>query len=250
MNKFVISLYITIFLSFFTINCAYCEEDFFMNLPNQKATETKVTQDAQTKKSKFLDFFKSKKKKTQKEEDTRGYFGTLPDVNRDFSYKRQQETTTKAQDIITEEEINKEGLKPVPQNDTLFIDNIVKKEKSSSYINDVQRTKLALENLKKCIEQQGDIQRFNGCVYLVDMYSKNLENKYKNQSDCLRDSYGHILSTSYRAKLLGNLMYEANYYARYIPTQQGKYSKDNIEKEKQDLLNKINKTLFLISNEV
>ena len=193
-------------------------------------------------------WFKSKKN----QEIEKGYYGKLPDINADFSYKRHKEEMTGSDinaKIPTKEELEDANLKKAPFDDTLFLDNIVKKKDSSNYVNDIQKTKFALTNLKKCIEQNGDIQRYNACVNTVDLYVQSLRRKYENQSDCYRVSYIEILNTNNDAKILGNLMYDASYYARYVPTQEGKYSKSNIEAQKKLLLNKINKTLFEISNE-
>ena len=141
------------------------------------------------------------------------------------------------------------NLKKAPYDDALFLDVIVKKDKVSEYLNDIQRTKFALNNLKKCIEENGDIQRFNGCVNVIDLYVKNLKLKYQDKSESLKESYIDILTTNYYAKVLGNLLYDSNYYARYIPVSQGKYSEQNIQNEKQKLLARINRTLFLINGE-
>ena len=115
----------------------------------------------------------------------------------------------------------------------------------------VKETELkhALENLKKCIEEQGSIQRFNACVNVFELYVQNFKKKYENKSESLKESYIDVLNTNYYAKLLGNLKYDSNYYARYIPTNQGKYSKENIAFEEKKLLDRINRTLFLLNNE-
>lgn len=264
MRKFLISLILALI---FTAPLARCEDALFlgvpyqdtnnkMNLPNVQKQEPPKVQEEQKKGI----FSKFKKKNNDKkynydtnklEEVPKGYYGTLPDIARDFKYKQQTVNSNRDPEakIPTRKELEEENLKQAPYDDALFLDVIVKKEKASNYINDIQKTKFILNSLKTCIEEQGSIQRFNGCVNLLDLNVKNLENKYSNSSDSLKESYSDILNTTYYSKLLGNLMYDANYYARYIPTQQGKYSKENIELKKKDLLNKINKTLFIIANE-
>ena len=268
--KKVLSLELLMFSLFFAIQSAYCEDSFYTGVPYSD-TKNKMSfpvsnniQEAKPanvkeKKKGLSKIFKSNKPKKQKrynsqsnkyEEIPQGYYGTLPNIGQDFEYKKSKPApTATAQDsYIPSDKIDETNLKPAP-NDTLFLDVIVKKEKDSNYIIDIQKTKMALNNLKKCIEEKGDIQRFNGCVNMVDLYSKNLQKKYENKSDSLRESYNDILNTNYHAKVLGNLLYDSNYYARYIPTSTGKYSKENIEMQKQELLHKINKTLFLIANE-
>lgn len=201
-------------------------------------------------------FFSKLFKKKKKDEPQRGYYGTLPDISKDFKYEKPTGPTVRNNEykIPTLDELNseidKEKLKQAPIQDALFLDNILKKEDTTSeYLKDIHKIKFALSNLKKCIEENGDIQRFNACVNMIDLQSANFEEKYKNKSDALKESYKDILSVNYHSKVLGNLLYDSNYYSRYIPTSQGKYSKDNIDSEKQKLLIKLNKTIFLINQE-
>ncbi len=262
MKKFLISLNLIVLSFFFTINFAYCEEDFFLDTPFEDAKskpniiqKDKIENIKNITKQKtnwFSKFFKDKiSKKEETEEAKKGYWGVLPDIENEFKYKR-QDAISKNKDelkIPSEEDLYDENLKKAPYDDALFLDVIVKKEKSSNYLNDIQRIKFALSNLKKCIEEDGDIQRFNACVNVIDLYSKNLKLKYQEKSESLKESYIDILTTNYHAKILGNLLYDSNYYARYIPTSQGKYSEQNIKNEKSKLLARLNKTLFLINNE-
>ena len=250
MKKFIISLDLIILTLFFTASTAFCEEDFFTNSNFKDAkAQSKIAQntDNQTKKAKKGLFKKNKKE----EKEQKGYYGTLPDINEAFKYKTQTNSNSSKVNskIYDSEDGDEEKLKPAPYDDALFLDIVVKKEKTSTYVNDIQRTKNALNSLKKCIEENGDIQRFNGCVNLIDLYSKNLKEKYSNKSESLKESYISILNTTNEAKVLGNLMYDSNYYAKYIPTSTGQYSKQNINSEQEKLLNKINKTLFLINEE-
>ena len=248
MKKILISLNLIICILFFTTNLARCEEDFFTSSNFKDAkSQSKIEQkvDSATKKA------KKKLKKKKNKEEQKGYYGTLPDIKEAFKYKTPKDspspkTNAKVYDSDTTDE---DSLKPAPTDDALFLDIIVKKEKTSNYVNDIQKTKLALTNLKKCIEEKSDIQRFNGSINLVDLYAKNLKEKYENKSESLKESYINILNTVNEAKILGNLMYDSNYYAKYIPTSTGQYSKENINLQQEKLLNKINKTLFLINEE-
>lgn len=282
MKKPLISLNILLAL-FFAGHIAHCEEALLdvppkppegiyigvpyddtknkMTLPAPRVQQEEKKPVVQEKKGVFSRFnkksdkFKPVKKynsQTNKmEEVPQGYYGTLPDIERDFKYKKQSVNSPRhAEGKLPEEgDLEDNNLKPAPFDDALFLDVIIKKEKASTYINDLQKTKFALNNLKKCIEEGGDIQRFNGCVNVLDLHVQNLKSKYQNKSESLKESYSDILNTNYHSKVVGNLIYDSNYYARYIPTQQGKYSKENIEAQKRNLLNKINKTLFIITNE-
>ena len=93
MNKPYLSLIIIFLAYFFTINIACCEEDFFTSSNFQEAkTDKKITLDKiknsiGAKKEKFSFF---KKKDEENEEEKKGYYGTLPDIDREFQYKKQQ----------------------------------------------------------------------------------------------------------------------------------------------------------------
>lgn len=201
-------------------------------------------------------YFSSFSFKKNNQEEKRGYYGKLPDIARYYKYKKNSNPTPKNKDYkipTTEElnnEINTEKLKLAPVDDPLFLDNILKRENTQSeYLKDIQKTKFALNNLKKCIEEQGDIQKFNAIVNLIDLKVNNFEQKYKNTPDALKESYRDIINVNYYSKILGNLLYDANYYSKYIPTQQGKYSANNIQSEKEKLLIKLNRTIFVINQE-
>lgn len=259
MKKTFISLILIFLAHFFTINSAYCEEDFFIDgnfseAKNKMKLPTSKIENA-VKKAKNTKFKKKTKfnYQTNKEEEIpQGYYGVLPDIEKDFQYKKQAMPTSAQIDMKipdSDELPPEETLKKAPFDDALFLDMVIKKEPDSQYLNDVQKIKFALRNIKKCIEENGDIQRFNACVNGLDLYVQNLKKKYENKSESLKESYMDVLNTNYYAKLLGNLKYDANYYARYIPTNEGKYSKENIALQEEDLLNRINKTIFLLNNE-
>ena len=266
MKKNIIKL--IIFLIFLMINRAYCQEDFFIDTYFEEAKNSKpkyekkvddikekLKENKEEKKGFFARFKKQDKKfnySTNKyEEIPRGYYGKLPNIEDDFSYKKQYSKSSKESDIIVpdSEETQEENFQKAPFDDALFLDVIVKEEKSSTYVNDLQRVRYALDSLRKCIEQNEDIQRFNACVNVLDLYTKNLRTKYQNKPESHKESYIQILNSNYYAKELGNLKYDAGYYSKYIPVNDGKYSSKNIDLKEQALLNKVNKTLFLINQE-
>ena len=235
MKKFFISLILIFLAHFFTIMSAYCEEDFFLKENNSK------------KKSFFSKF---KQEKDRNEIENSGYYGTLPNIEKDFEYKKQAKPSSFQIDMkIPEGEIEEENLKKAPFDDSLFLDMVIKKEPDSLYLNDLQKIKFALNNLKNCLENKENIQKYNACVNGLELYVQNLKKKYEEKSESLKESYIEILNTNYYAKVLGNLKYDANYYSRYVPVQNGQYSDENIASKEEELLNKVNKTLFLINNE-
>ena len=93
-------------------------------------------------------------KKIDEDTEPKGYYGTLPNIEEDFSYKKQKPSAPKIEiETPTEEELKDENLKSAPVDDALFLDMVIKKEPDSQYLNDVQKIKFALRNIKKCIEE-------------------------------------------------------------------------------------------------
>lgn len=202
-----------------------------------------------TKKS-FLDFFKKKKdkiKQTVQPEQNKGYYGILPDIEKDFEYKR--ETIQRiAPKQYSEKEIKDGFLLDAPLDDPLFLDVIIKKDKTSDYVNELMKIKRTLEKLRQCIVDNSSIQFFNANVNVLDLQTKNLEKKFELSAYSQTPSYFAVRHVNYSAKLLGNLKYDANFYSRYMPTQEGEYSKENINNRSLELLNEIEQTIFEIGN--
>lgn len=274
MKKFYISLN-SIILTIFSATCLNCcAEDFFIdtqfrelktpqpkilqNISEKKETTTKKIKE---KKGLFSNLFKKNQddgyqtekrfnpQTNQTEEIPRGYYGTLPNIEEDFKYKKQTAPSLKEDDKVLLEEANVETFKSAPFDDSLFLDMVIKKQADSTYLKDLLKIKLTLNNLKDCIENSCEIQKYNANVNLLDLQCKNIKTKYENKIEASKDSYFELLNTNYYAKTLGNLKYDANYYSNFIPTQEGKYSKDNISLEEEKLLVRINKLIFLINQE-
>ena len=254
-TKLVIGFILIFLANLFTINIGYCEDNFFIGTNFEQAkTKPKISSDkvakslGQQKKEKFslLNFFK----KFDEDVDPKGYWGTLPNIEEDFKYKKPTSSAPKIEiENPNEENLKDENLKSAPFDDALFLDMVIKKEPNSQYVNDIQKIKFALNKLKNCLENKGDIQLYNGCVNVLELYVKNFKQKYENEPESSKESYIEVLNTNYYAKVLGNLKYDANYYSRYIPTTEGQYSKANIEAKEELLLDRVNKTIFLLNNE-
>lgn len=176
-------------------------------------------------------------------EDSCGYYGVLPNIEREFNYLRKSNGSTN-QGGKYSNSLEEENLKKAPIADDLFLDIILKKKKDTQYIKDVLKISSALERFRDCIDRSCDIQQFNANVNLIDLYAKRLEKDYENKPESANQSYYMIRNVAYLAKLQGNLKYDANYYSKYMPLQNTVYSKENIDKKEQELLHEINKTIF------
>lgn len=198
-------------------------------------------------KKSFFDFFKKKKKQPEQNLEGKGYYGTLPDIEGDFEYKKETVQSTPNKQY-SEKDLKDGLLLDAPLNDPLFLDVIIKKDKNSDYVNDLVKIKETLEKLRECINNNSSIQFFNANVNVLDLQTTNLERKYQHTSYSQTNSYFAVRHVNYSAKVLGNLKFDANFYSRYMPLQGSSYSPQNIQAQSKALLEEIDKTIFEIGN--
>ena len=80
----------------------------------------------------------------------------------------------------------------------------------------------------------------------MDLHARRIEKLYKDTPDGMSPSYWQLLDLSYKAKVLGNLKFDANYYSKFSPVMGTKYDPENILKEDMKLLSDLDKTIFTI----
>jgi len=192
------------------------------------------------------DLSKKQKQEQLSKYQNKGYYGILPDINKEFDYIKQVSKKTNLQNQYKDTLIDEMSLKKAPQDDELFLDIILKKGKETKYNTDVLKMLPLLERFRTCISERCDIQKFNANVNLVDLYTRKLEQDYAQTPDSQSESYYLIRNISYLAKLQGNLKYEANFYSKYMPLTGTIYSKENIDKKDNELLIELDKTIFAL----
>lgn len=189
---------------------------------------------------------KKQKKELVSKYQNQGYYGTLPNIEREFDYLKQKNKKTSLDGKYKDTLIDEMNLQKSPIQDDLFLDVILKKEKETKYMKDVLRFIPIFERFKTCISEQCDIQKFNANVNLIDLYTRRLEKDHGFTPESASESFYLIRNIAYLSKLQGNLKYEANYYSKYMPLQGSIYSKENIEKKDMELLLELDKTIFAL----
>ncbi|GBF22998.1 hypothetical protein tpqmel_0402 [Candidatus Gastranaerophilus sp. (ex Termes propinquus)] len=186
-------------------------------------------------------------KKKQVQPQGQGYTGTLPNIEKYFDYK-DAERKSLPQGGMLNMPVNKNSILGAPFDDDLFLDVIIKKDKTSRYVNDLHKILPVLEKFKVVIEKGADIQRFNANVNVLDLYVRNLEKNYAGKMESASLSYAALQEVNYRAKLLGNLKFDANYYSRFMPLD-GVYSPESIAYHDQIMADELQRAIDLIKNE-
>ena len=181
-----------------------------------------------------------------------GYVGTLPNVEAEFSYLK-KEHSEKSSAPFSVEELDKQNeakLKPIPRDNDNYVDIIIKKDKSSKYINDVNSVVIILEKLRKCLNTDQSIQMFNAIVsnFIDNVEYIRVEYKDKPESNYL--SYNRLISLSAQARETANFRTQGLAYEKYIPytSSDNIYTKEALNQKLDSLLNNVNDTIFILKN--
>ena len=124
-------------------------------------------------------------KKDKPDIEGRGYVGTLPDISKNFNT-----TDPKSTKPLFEDSKNfnsSEEIKPVPRDNPAFVNIILKDNKTSPYLNDINELLPQLENLLSCIEDRGSVQLFNAKAFFFTKTVEFLRNKGIIQSNLLKE---------------------------------------------------------------
>lgn len=174
-----------------------------------------------------------------------GYKGELPNIEGFFEYKKES-VKFDPQNSFKETAPTKENLIKAPLDDSLFLDIIIKKGKKSPYVNDMLSILTLFESFRATLTREIDVQRFNAQVNVIDLHIKNLIKNYNESSFSMSESYIWCQEINYRSKLLGNLIYDSNYYSKYMPIANTQYSPSSIQKEKENLIKELDKAIFIL----
>lgn len=181
-----------------------------------------------------------------------GYVGTLPNIEAEFSYLR-KEHSEKASAPYSVKELDKQNeskLKPIPRDNENYVDIIIKKDKSSNYMNDVNKIILILEKLRKCLNTQQEIQMFNAIVSNLIDNVEYLRVEYKDKPESNYLSYNRLIQLSAQARDAANFRTQGLAAQKYLPytATDNIYTKQNLDNKLDSLLNNVNDTIFILKN--
>lgn len=189
-----------------------------------------------------------KKNSDQNVDTSKGYVGTLPDL----TTEHQPSDTNVAPPIFdsTQEFHSQNAIKPIPRDDPAFVNIILKKDKTSQYIMDIQEFIDMLEQIYDAIEDEEPTQRFNAKVYFFNSSADYFKDKYESRPESGYVSYKQILKLSDEAKEVSKLRSEAEKYKRYLAyTDTGsEYSKNNINMQLFNLKLSLERTINILKN--
>ncbi len=179
---------------------------------------------------------------------SKGYVGTLPDLTQEYSSGEGAVSTPifdKIQDFHSENKI-----KPTPKDDPVFVNIILKKDKTSPYVNDIQEFIEMFEQISDSIESEEDVQLFASRVYYLNINTDSFSEKYAGKPESNYSSYKEIINVSNMAKNIAELRRNAEKYKKYLAyTDVGsEYSPNSINTKLFDLKLSIEKVLVTLKN--
>lgn len=175
-----------------------------------------------------------------------GYVGSLPDVEERFK-KTQEE---KAQSTFEYEDAfnDKNNLKPAPRDNPAFVNIIMKKDKTSQYVNDLNEIISIIETLQTSVEEKDNIQKFNAKSYFLKENVEYFRDKYKNKAEESYISYRKLMQLNTHVQSVSNLRRESEVYSPYVTAEQSGnvFSQNSINNQLDYLLKEIKTTLVIL----
>ncbi len=181
-----------------------------------------------------------------------GYVGTLPNIEAEFNYLKKQSSEKSMAPYTVEQldKINEERLKPIPREDDSYVDIIIKKDKTTKYLKDVNHVIIILEKLRKCLNTNQDIQMFNAIVANLIDNVEYIRVEYKDKPESNYLSYNRLLVISQHSREVANFRTQGYATQKYMPytSDNNIYTREALESKLQNLLNEVNETIFILKN--
>ena len=178
----------------------------------------------------------------------KGYIGTLPDLTRNYTPEEKKQDKIKI--IPTPaKDFNSEGeIKPAPQDDPAFVNIILKKDKTSKYVNDINEFIPILESITDMIEENQGVQLFNAKVYFFNKSVDYFKEKWAGKPESEFLSYKRLLELNVHARSIALLRAEAEKYNPYLAYGSAGYiyNPNNIQEQLGFLKTEIEQTILLL----
>lgn len=175
-----------------------------------------------------------------------GYVGTLPNIEESYP---QNETKESLPGVEYQNGFNDPyAIKPAPKDNASFINIIVKKDKTSQYVNDLNDIIPIVENLQTTIESKDDVQKFNAQSYFLKENVEYFRNKYKNKAEESYISFKKLMLLNTHIQAIAQLRLESETYSPYLEAEGSGniFTQNNINTQLDYLLAEIKSTLVVL----
>jgi hypothetical protein len=176
----------------------------------------------------------------------KGYEGSLPDILDKFQPSKPASGTP----IFEAEEgfDDPDKLKPTPRDNPAFVNIILKKDKTSTYVVDINKIIPLVETMIDSIENEEDVQRFVAKATTLQFAIGGLRDNFQGKPESYYISYIKLMSLSMHLKAISELKREGAEYTKYLAYQAAGsiYAPDNVNKEVQYLLEELQEVLVVL----
>lgn len=175
-----------------------------------------------------------------------GYVGSLPNINEGGQKIEQQ--GSKPGFEYKDGFNDNDNIKPVPRDNPAFINIIMKKDKTSQYVNDLNSIITIVQNLQDCMENDPSVQKFNAESFVLKKNVEYFRDKYKNKPEESYISFRKVMQLNTHVQALSQLRLEREVYSPYLT--EGKsgnaFSNNNINQQLDYLLKEVQDTLVVL----
>ncbi len=172
--------------------------------------------------------------------------GYVPDLETKFK-KTQEETSSSPYDY--EDGFNdKDDIKPAPRNNPAFVNIIMKKDKTSQYINDLNEIITILQQLENTLENKDSLQIFSARSYYLKENVEYFRDKYKNKAEGSYVSFKKVMQVNTHIQAVYLLRQEKEIYSPYITSDRNgnAFSDNNINNQLDYLLDDIKSSIVVL----
>ncbi len=187
-------------------------------------------------------------KQEKKELEGKGYLGTLPNLTKQYSAEEPQEAKPIFEQTKNFHSANE--IKPIPRENPSFVNIILKSDKTSMYINDINEIIPMYEKVLESIEKSEDVQKFVSKVYFLNKNVDYLIDKYSGKPESQYFSFKEMTKSSLHCKSVALLRSEAEKYSPYLAySGEGYiYNKNNISEQLEYLRLELEQTIAALKD--
>lgn len=178
--------------------------------------------------------------------DQKGYVGTLPNLTRNYE---PEQPTKKEPEVKPAKDFNSENeMKPVPRDNPAFVNIILKTDKTSQYVNDLNEFIPMLESISDMIDNGASVQVFNAKVYFFNKNAEYFRDKYAQKPESHFVSYKKLMEVNTHSHSIALLRNEAEKYNPYMAYGSDGYiyNPNNIQEQLGYLKTEIEQTILLL----
>lgn len=187
-------------------------------------------------------------KKFEKKENSfdKGYAGKIPNIDDHFKIYKEEESEPAFE--VNEDFNDPYKVKPAPRDNPAFINIILKEDKASQFINELNELAFIIEKIQTTIEDEASLQVFSARAYNLDKYVEFFRNKYQNRPESSYASYKKVMDLNNQVQALASLRREKEIYSPYIVSSSNgnAFSDNNINLQSEYLLDNIRETLIIL----